>query len=180
MGTVRSCFMKQKNNYYIIGICLLLVFGLFYINYSNSTFVSIENISSEKEIIKIISYDNEPIKIGTINTSWSDDRKFSAMSGQLLKGAEELNYIVVLSKIPFLPYYYCEFESIYTSSKNTTSNSIFKTGDFIKTFLFQYELDIHTNNIEVTKTIYWGNILYLAFTFTIVLLVRKWRNGSNG
>lgn len=160
--------MKHKKNFYIIGICILLLLGLYYINYSNSKFVSIENISSEKDIIKIISYDNEPIKISTINASWSDDKKFSAVNGQLLKGTEKLNYIVVFSKIPFLPYYYCEFESIHTSSKNNTSNSVFKTGDLIKTYLFKYELDIHTNNIEVTKTIYLWNILYLAFVFALI------------
>ena len=173
--------MKYKKNTYIIGICILLLFGLYYINYSNSTFVSIGNISSENDIIKIISYDNEPIKISTINTSWSNDKKFSAVSGQLLKGAEKLKYIVVFSKIPFLSYYYCEFESIYTSSINNTGNSVFKTGDLIKTYLFKYELDIHTNSIEVTKTIYWGNILYLAFAFTLVFVVRIWRkNRSEG
>jgi hypothetical protein len=172
--------VKHKKNFYIIGICILLLFGLYFVNYSNSRFISIENVSSKNDIIKIISYDNEPIKISIINTSWSDDKKFSAVSGQLLKGDEKLNYIVVFSKIPFLPYYYCEFESIYTSSENNTSNSVFRTGDLIKTFLFKYELDIHTNNIDVSKTIYWGNILYLTFMFTLVFAVRKWRkNGSD-
>lgn len=80
-------FNKLKPFLWILCIAIIFLIGL-YISLLNKTFLRTSEIYQENFILKVLQYDSEPMDIQTFNISQSNDKKFNAVSGTLIRGDE--------------------------------------------------------------------------------------------
>lgn len=144
--------MSIKNELFfgILIVCIIFFGGLLY---TYPQFYENSEIVDENSVREILS-DSNFQKIQSFNISRSENGRFIAMTGTLIKKEEELNYIAVFNKLPFIEYYHLAFDSIYRGEAVKTSECIMEIADdVIKTPFLKYNLSIYADVILVKSRI---------------------------
>lgn len=166
--------MNLKNKLFIgIVIVGIIFFGGFFYTYPKLAFYEKSEFTNQdffSEIFSNIDFE----RIQSLNVSKSEDERFMAMTGTLIKKDEELNYIVVFNKLPFIDQYHLAFDSIYSGESVKSNECIMEiTDDVIKTPFLKYNLAVYNDVILVKSRI---NIYFIAtflLIFSVSMLGRK-------
>lgn len=168
--------MNLKNKLFFCIVALLIIFfGGLWLTYPSFIFYSIIEVKNEIFVEKIFSDDNIE-KVQTLAVSKSEDERFMAMTGTIIKDTEELNYIAIFQKLPFIDRYHLVFKSIYTGEAVKKNECIMKIQEeVIKNFFIKYDISVYADVILVKSRININSIFIFLLSFLASFLGRKIR-----
>ena len=159
--------MNVKNKMFFRIVIVGMIFLGFFYTYPKLAFYGKSEFINQNFISEILS-NSDFERIHSFNVSKSEDERFMAMTGTLIKNDEKLNYIVVFNKLPFIDHYHLAFDSIYNGESVKTNECIMEiTDDVIKTPFLKYNLAVYNDVILVKSQI---NIYFIA-TFLLIFFV---------